>query len=90
MKRVTATAYGYVQGVAFRVNAQHEANRLGVRGWVKNQWDGSVKTVAEGPDVALERYVAWLRRGPLNARVDRVEEEWCEGSGEFRGFHIRS
>jgi len=90
MKRVTATVYGYVQGVAFRVNAQHEANRLGVQGWVKNQWDGSVKTVAEGPDAALERYVAWLQHGPLNARVERVEEEWSPGTGEFRGFHIRS
>jgi acylphosphatase len=89
MKRVTAIVYGRVQGVGFRVNAQHEANRLGVQGWVKNQWDGSVKTVAEGPDAALERYVAWLQRGPLNARVDRVEQNWSEAMGEFRGFHVR-
>lgn len=89
MKRVTAIVYGTVQGVAFRANTQHEAGRLHVYGWVANQWDGSVKVVAEGPDAALERLVAWLRRGPAPARVARVEVEWSEGSGEFGGFAIR-
>ena len=52
MKRLTATVHGYVQGVAFRVNTQREASRLGVTGWVKNHWDGSVKVLGEGPDSA--------------------------------------
>jgi acylphosphatase len=89
MKRMTATVHGHVQGVAFRVNTQREASRLDVTGWVKNQWDGSVKVVAEGPDSALNRLATWLERGPRAARVERVDKQWSEGTGEFRTFSVR-
>lgn len=89
MKRMRATVHGHVQGVAFRVNTQREASRLGVTGWVKNHWDGSVKVVAEGPDSALNRLAAWLEHGPRAARVERLDTEWSEATGEFRGFSIR-
>ena len=89
MKRLSATVHGHVQGVAFRANTQSEASRLGLTGWVKNHWDGSVKLVAEGPDSALHRLAAWLEHGPRAARVERVDTQWSEGTGEFRGFSIR-
>ncbi len=89
MKRLSATVHGHVQGVAFRANTQAEAGRLGLTGWVKNHWDGSVKLVAEGPDSALHRLAAWLEHGPRGARVERVDTQWSEGAGEFRGFSIR-
>ena len=71
MKRLSATVHGHVQGVAFRANTQAEAGRLGLTGWVKNHWDGSVKLVAEGPDSALHRLAAWLEHGP-RARTRRA------------------
>jgi acylphosphatase len=89
VKRLSATVRGHVQGVAFRANTQREASRLGLTGWVKNHWDGSVKLVAEGPDSALNRLATWLEHGPRAARVERVDTEWSEGTGEFRGFSIR-
>ena len=89
MKRLSATVYGYVQGVAFRVNTQREASRLGISGWVKNHWDGSVKLVAEGPDASLNQFTRWLEHGPRAARVERVESKWSEATGEFHGFSIR-
>jgi acylphosphatase len=89
MKRLTATVTGYVQGVAFRANTQQEASRLGLTGWVKNHWDGSVKVVAEGPESALDRLAVWLEHGPRAARVESVDKGWSEASGEFHGFSIR-
>jgi acylphosphatase len=89
MRRLTAIVSGRVQGVGFRAATQTEANRLGVTGWVANQWDGSVKVVAEGPDAALTRLHTWLHHGPGPAHVDRVEADWGAGSGEFRGFQVR-
>jgi acylphosphatase len=89
MKRLTAVVHGYVQGVYFRAATQQEAARLDVNGWVANQWDGSVKVVAEGPDASLERLLRWLEHGPPAARVAHVDVMWSEATGEFRGFQIR-
>jgi acylphosphatase len=63
---------GRVQGVAFRWEAQHEAERLGVTGWVRNEPDGSVAAHVEGEADAVNDMVVWLRRGPPAARVRDV------------------
>ncbi len=89
MKRITAIVRGYVQGVSFRAYTQQQATRLNLSGWVSNEWDGTVKVVAEGPDDVLERLVRWLYSGSPAARVEDVVVTWAEGTGEFRGFRIR-
>lgn len=89
MQRMTAIVRGYVQGVYFRASAQEEAARLGLTGWVANQWDGSVKVVAEGPDEALRQFLQWLHRGPPAARVEQVDVQWTAATNEFHGFQVR-
>lgn len=89
MRQLTATVHGYVQGVGFRASAQRRAAQLNLTGWVANQWDGSVKVVAEGPERALQQFLDWLRRGPLAADVKRVDATWTEAAGRFHGFQIR-
>ncbi|MBR6351839.1 MAG: acylphosphatase, partial [Firmicutes bacterium] len=34
--------YGWVQGVGFRWRARNAAQAVGVTGWVRNEYDGSV------------------------------------------------
>ncbi len=84
--RVHLRIYGQVQGVFFRASTEAEARRLGLTGWVRNCPDGSVEDVAEGPRAKLENLVVWCRHGPAHARVDHVEIEWSEATGEFSGF----
>jgi acylphosphatase len=64
---------GRVQGVGFRHALRGEALARGVRGWVRNRRDGSVEALLQGEAVAVEAVIAWARRGPPAARVDRVE-----------------
>lgn len=64
---------GRVQGVWFRAGTREQAERLGLRGWVRNRRDGSVEAAAAGPAEALERFEAWLRQGPERAEVQAVE-----------------
>jgi acylphosphatase len=64
---------GRVQGVSFRAYAEQEANRLGVRGWVRNEPDGSVAGHFEGDRDAVDALVGWCRHGPAFARVERVD-----------------
>jgi acylphosphatase len=64
---------GRVQGVGFRDALGREADRLGVTGWVRNRADGEVEAVVQGDAAALEALLAWARRGPPAARVERVD-----------------
>lgn len=80
---------GRVQGVFFRANTQREAARLNLNGWVRNVPDGGVELEAWGNKAALEKLVAWCRRGPDAARVDKIDVSWREGEGATGGFHIR-
>ena len=89
MEKVRLAIRGRVQGVFFRANTQREALRLGLTGWVRNTPDGGVEAEAEGAREALEAFVAWCRRGPEHAVVDRLDAAWGRAEGLHRGFQIR-
>jgi acylphosphatase len=59
-----------------------------VHGWVSNLPDGSVEAVFEGDVERVESMIDWSRRGPPGARVEDVEVDWEEPTGE-REFAVR-
>jgi acylphosphatase len=75
--------------VGFRYFVVRQANALGLTGYVRNHWDGTVVVLAEGPRPALEDLLALLRRGPSEAEVERVDVSWDTYSGQFGRFDIR-
>lgn len=90
MKRLEAVVRGRVQGVGFRAFVAERAKRLGVRGWVKNEWDGGVKVVAEGSEQALDALTTALREGPSLAHVNSVAIDWEADQNEaLPPFEIR-
>ena len=74
-KAFAFTVTGKVQGVGFRYFVHREAHALGLRGWVKNHEDGSVRIQAAGSAHDLGRLQESLRQGPPYARVDHLEAE---------------
>lgn len=80
--------HGRVQGVFFRDSMRREAESRGASGWVANRPDGTVEAVFEGDPQALEELVAFARRGPRGAEVERVEESEEEPEG-LSGFEVR-
>lgn len=66
--------YGRVQGVGFRYFTWKEAEKLGIKGWVKNRTDGSVEVVAQGDEKQLDDFSRWLQVGPRTAKVERILE----------------
>lgn len=75
---------GRVQGVGFRYHMIRVARELGITGWVRNRYDGSVEAMIQGSPDAVEAMIARARRGPPGAAVTDVLI--AEGSGEFHEF----
>jgi acylphosphatase len=88
--RLHAIAQGRVQGVYFRDFTMRKAQALGLTGYVKNLSDGrSVEVLAEGERTSLEVLLEHVKIGPEAARVDRVNVEWSDYSGNFKAFEMR-
>jgi acylphosphatase len=88
LSQLHATVEGRVQGVGFRYFVQEAASSLGLTGWVRNRWDGSVEVVAEGERQDLDRFVTALHRGPRSSFVTRVKTNWQLATGEFNSFSV--
>ena len=79
---------GRVQGVGFRFFAERVANELGLRGYVKNIWNGDVEAYAIGNEVQLEEFRRQLAEGPRMARVESVQESDTTIDKTYRSFVI--
>jgi acylphosphatase len=79
---------GRVQGVAFRWETQRAAEDRRVVGWVRNLPDGRVEALLEGPRSNVNALIDWCRKGPPIARVDSLDIQWEDYTGEFQGFDI--
>lgn len=85
----TGKVRGTVQGVFFRAATARKAEELGLRGWVRNEPDGSVAFLVAGEDEALEAMHLWLQSGPPSARVLSVGWLACDDPGG-NDFEVRA
>lgn len=87
--RARVLVSGKVQGVFYRDTTKKEADKRGVRGWVRNLRDGRVEAVFEA-DAAktLDDMVAWCRIGSPLSRPTFVERRDEDEEG-LVGFEIR-
>ncbi|HTY69169.1 MAG TPA: acylphosphatase [Alphaproteobacteria bacterium] len=73
---------GRVQGVWYRGWTLDQAQRRGLRGWVRNRRDGSVEALFIGAKDQVEAMIEACREGPPAARVDAVERFSAHDGGE--------
>ena len=64
--------HGRVQGVGFRFRARYLAQSLGLTGWVKNQYDGTVLMEVQGRSHMIDELLIGLRKG------DYIDIEWID------------
>lgn len=87
METFEIDVYGKVQGVGYRWFVKKTATDLGISGWVKNNYDGSVKIVAQGDPLQIDTFTDFLRIGPPMARVSGISSakiHWTEPFNEFQ------
>ena len=88
MRRLEMRIHGRVQGVFFRAETRRAARAFGVVGMVRNEPDGAVHVIAEGPESVLRQLKTFCHKGPPSAIVHDVEESWQKPTGSFHEFEI--
>ncbi len=73
MRSVKLLITGRVQGVFFRKATKQKADELTVLGTVRNLDEGHVEVFAQADAQALDIFIQWCHKGPMMARVDKVE-----------------
>lgn len=87
-KAVHVRITGRVQGVSFRIWTKRQAEKLYLRGWVRNERDGSVSALISGPDQAVAAMLEAFWQGPSGAEVRSVVPEPADPTGVPAGFDI--
>jgi acylphosphatase len=86
--RLNARVTGVVQAVGFRYWTVRKAEDLGLTGTVRNNDDGSVGIVAEGPQPVVLELRRWLRSSEAPGRVEDVQESVSAATGAFTSFQV--
>ncbi len=85
----TIIVQGLVQGVGYRWFANRHAVALGLKGYVKNNYDDTVQVEVEGNRSLVEEFISQLKIGPRSAQVKDVRIEWSDPKNLFLGFSIK-
>uniref|UniRef100_UPI003AAE3327 acylphosphatase-2-like n=1 Tax=Centroberyx gerrardi TaxID=166262 RepID=UPI003AAE3327 len=84
--------FGYVQGVCFRMYTEKEGLRLGLVGWVKNTYSGTVVGQVQGAADMVQEMKVWLsKEGSPTSRITRASftNERSIDKLELSGFKTR-
>ena len=81
---------GIVQGVFVRSFIKENAEKLGVKGFVRNLEDGRVEIFIEGNPAEVRKMVEICKKGPKHSEVKSMSEqdEKFQGFKTFKILHI--
>jgi len=88
MARAHIFISGNVQKVWFRETIRQRADRLGLKGWVKNLNDGRLEVIFEGEKNKVDEVINAARKGPILSEVTDVDVVWEKYKNEFNSFDI--
>ncbi len=80
---------GRVQGVGFRRHVFQEAQKLELKGWVRNLFNGCVEVLVEIDDKREALFLAAVKEGPLFSQVANVEVRDFNTGVILTDFEIR-
>jgi acylphosphatase len=81
--------HGKVQGVGYRFFATRVARRLGLKGSIQNNRDGTVEALVEGDRGVIDEWIEELREGPRYAEVTSIDQETKDFTGRLGDFDVK-
>ena len=88
MDRAEIIVSGKVQGVWFRDYVKRSAIGLDLKGWVKNNPDGTVAAEVVGDRHVIEELIELIKIGSPLSKVDNVSVERSQTNNKFQDFKI--
>lgn len=79
---------GEVQGVGFRYRMTYLARSLGVTGWVRNEYDGSVTAEMQGREEQIDRIIRKIAED-RHIYLEDMSRKRIVLEEEERGFSVR-
>lgn len=86
-KAVRLYVTGNVQGVFYRAFVKENAEKLNIKGFVRNLEDRRVEVFLEGDYESMLKMIDICRKGPRHAEIRNVEEK-NERLQDFRVFKV--
>jgi acylphosphatase len=79
---------GNVQGVGFRFTAQNIARNCGIKGWIRNNPNGSVEAVVQGKESDLRLFLTQIKSS-FPYKISSISKQAEEPRQEFKHFRIK-
>ncbi len=89
IKKLEITISGRVQGVGFRYFTLQKAIAIGIKGYVRNTYEGKVEVVAIAENTAMEYFLMELRKGPRMSIVENLEIVELAATADYENFRIK-
>jgi len=80
--------YGRVQGVGFRFTVYQKAINLGLTGWVRNQYDGTVEACFQGEGDQINLLIAYMK-SIRYIYIERMDIKDLNVLNNEKGFQIK-
>ncbi|MBC2701245.1 MAG: acylphosphatase [ANME-2 cluster archaeon] len=87
MKKVTLHISGNVQRVGYRAKVISIANALGIKGFIQNLPDGTVKIIAQGEQSELDKLIQAINISNSLINVTNIEQKYSNYSDDYEGFN---
>lgn len=81
--------YGRVQGVSFRYTSSNYAEKFGLTGWVRNDYDGSVEMEVQGTPELINKLIETMKNVSSYIVIDNMEQKTIPVVNDESGFNIR-
>jgi acylphosphatase len=88
MKTAHVVISGFVQGIGFRHFVRQNAQKLGLKGWVRNIPGGNVEAVFQGSKDAIDEMILLCQKGPMFSEVKEVTIDRIDSEEQLEGFEI--
>ena len=89
VKRKHIRVTGRVQGVGFRYTSAECADKVGVTGWVRNDYDGSVEMEVQGTEAQINTLFEMIKNSSSYIDIENLETKTIPVIKDDEGFEIR-